>query len=120
MTNISNISEKRRRILWAKGTGSLSKTTSTTQSDIQDEKSGTMPRWKQDMLKNKTKGNWQKWLSNEMASTDKSGSSSSNNGKRGNGKILSRSSGDVWKECGALPKMSQTFAEAPKLGKLPK
>jgi hypothetical protein len=107
MTNISHVSD-RRRMLWARGTGALQQSPSFSDGMV-EEKAVTMPRWKQDMLKNTTKGQWKKWLANEN-SPDKVTTR----------KPVIRSSGDVWKECGALPKLDQKFDQAPKLGNLPK
>ena len=75
---------------------------------------GFMPRWKQDMLKNKTKGQWQKWLNDQGKESDRK-----DPGYRGRGTEPSSDSGDVWKECGGMPKSSATLKHAPNLGTLP-
>ena len=77
---------------------------------------GDMPRWKQDMLKNKTQTAWKKWLEKDAASTPAERSQ----GYRGKGTEVSSESGDVWKECGGMPRSSDTLKHTPNLGTLPK
>ena len=98
----------------------------TTAAVEAEEQSGNMPRWKQDMLKNKTGTAWRKWLDGQGKeaalglkdpayggrNTDAARSSSSSSS--------SSSSGDYWKECGGMPKTSQVMKHAPNLGALPK
>ena len=83
-----------------------------------ESQSGFMPRWKQDMLKNKTGTAWRKWLEGqgkEAATGLKDPAYGGRNTEGGHG-----SSGDYWKECGGMPKTSQVMKHSPNLGSLPK
>lgn len=83
-----------------------------------EAQSGFMPRWKQDMLKNKTGTAWRKWLEGqgkEAATGLKDPAYGGRNTEGGHG-----SSGDYWKECGGMPKTSQVMKHSPNLGSLPK
>jgi len=73
---------------------------------------GDMPRWKQDMLKNKTQTQWKKWLEKDATLKDP--------GYRGKGTEASSESGDVWKECGGMPRSRDALKHTPNLGILPK
>ena len=90
---------------------------------------GNMPAWKARMIKERStgssetaKGIWHKWLKRtqkETMAAKRGGTLAAgrlgSNGDRGS--IVG--SGDPWRECGAMPRISDVFKEGPHLGKIP-
>lgn len=65
----------------------------------------SMPKWKQDMLRNKTKNAWQTWIKDPPKDRERPGRAPAD-------------SGDVWRECGGMPRLNDD--SPPSRGSLPR